>query len=301
MTSHSTAQFREPIDGATTGPANGPHAGADTDNPGAVALGEQQFMSMLTREVIPRLVLLEEESDAITRLPVGSLQNIAAEIAEAAVHEDLGSCQSRIRALLRQGYPVDRILLEVIQPAARHLGQGWYEDSCNFADVTLGMWNLQQLFSDLLERFGPAQSGFVVPDTLPPSVLFCTLPGCHHRLGVQMVAAFFTRAGWTTRLAQGESEQSLLAQISAFVPDLVGLSVSSERDLRLAPGLVKHIRNRAFSEGDHSPLIMLGGPAVALFPELAAQAGADFHAGDAPEALEAAYTHISKDADCGPR
>lgn len=289
MTSHSTAQLTDPTSGQMT------------DRNGGAALGEQQFMSMLTREVIPRLVLLEEESEEITRLPLESLQAVAVRLAEAAVHEDLSGCQNRIRALLRQGYPVDRILLEVIQPAARHLGQGWYEDSCNFADVTLGMWNLQQVFSDLLERFGPAQSGFFMPNALPPSVLFCTPAGCHHRLGVQMVSAFFTRAGWTTRLAQGESEQSLLAQIASFVPDIVGLSVSSERDLRLAPDLVKRIRNNAFSESDRSPLIMLGGPAVSLFPELAAQAGADFQAGDAPQALEAAQTFISKDADRGPR
>lgn len=264
-------------------------------------LGEQQFMNMLTQEVIPRLVLLEEEATQITPMPVGSLRAMALRLAEWAVEKDLRSCQSCITALLREGYAIDRVLLEVVQPAARHLGKRWNDDSCNFADVTLGMWNIQQVFTDLLVTFERPGPGFFVPHALSPSVLFCTLPGCQHRLGVQMVSAFFARSGWITQLAQAPTEQALLEEIRLFGPDLVGLSVSSERDMRGAAEFISRVRSLCTDKEGRGPSVMIGGPAVTVFPELARQAGADFLAGDAPEAIQAAEKYLKKDADRGPR
>jgi methanogenic corrinoid protein MtbC1 len=280
------------------------------DTNGVTGLGEQQFMTMLTKEVIPRLVLLEEETAQFGSPPVNiggpavsRLQAAALALSDLAVEKDLRHCQNAIAALVREGYAVEQILLEVVQPAARLLGQRWNEDSCNFADVTLGMWNIQQVFTDLAVTMRHTASGFVIPDQLAPSVLFCTLPNCHHRLGVQMVSAFFLRAGWNTQLAQGRSETELLNQIAGFAPDLLGLSVSSEADILRAADFIRRVRGLQ-SPQKNGPItlgIMLGGPATTVFPELARQAGADLLAGDAPEALAAAESFIKKDADRGPR
>jgi MerR family transcriptional regulator, light-induced transcriptional regulator len=173
------------------------------DTNGVTGLGEQQFMTMLTKEVIPRLVLLEEETAQFDSPTVDSLQAAALRLSDLSVEQDLRHCQNCISALVREGYSVEQILLEVVQPAARLLGQRWNEDSCNFADVTLGMWNIQQVFTDLAVTMRHATPGFFMPDQLAPSVLFCTLPKCHHRLGVQMVSAFFLRAGWNTPARPG--------------------------------------------------------------------------------------------------
>jgi methanogenic corrinoid protein MtbC1 len=289
MTSTSTAQSPE----------------QKQEDPSGADLGEQQFMMMLSQEVIPRLVLLEQESSAIgigravhggrskdaspTEAPVepavakGPMQAAAEALAKIAVEKELRHCQNFVTSLLRDGHTVESIFLEVLQPAARHLGARWSDDSCNFAEVTMGMWNIQQVFTDLLAEFHQPPAGFVIEDRIAPSVLFCTLPGCQHRLGVQMIAAFFSRAGWITQLAQGHTEQELLTQIAAFSPELLGLSVSSEADLQRATGFIQQVRGLA--SGRAPEAIMLGGPAVGIFPELAQQSGADLLAGDAPEAL----------------
>ncbi|MEN9765714.1 MAG: hypothetical protein RL397_1669 [Pseudomonadota bacterium] len=283
-------------------------------------LGEQQFMMMLSREVIPWLVLLEQESSAIGRTagegrteiaspiatappvhPVaaeGPMQAVAVALAKIAVEKELRHCQNFVTGLLREGHTIETLFLEVLQPAARHLGARWSDDSCNFAEVTLGMWNIQQVFTDLLPGFHRPPAGFVVEERIAPSVLFCTLPGCQHRLGVQMIAAFFTRAGWITQLVQGQSEEELLTQIAAFSPELLGVSVASQKDIQRAAGFIARVRS--LQSGKAPAAIMLGGPAVSVFPELAKRAGADMLAGDAPEALAQAETLLGN-TDRGPR
>ena len=302
MTSTSTAQSPEQKQGDAS----------------RAELGEQQFMMMLSREVIPRLVLLEQESSAIGRTgsdgrttkacppadPVqptaseGPMQARAVALAKIAVEKELHHCQNFVTGLLREGHAIETLFLEVLQPAARHLGARWSDDSCNFAEVTMGMWNIQQVFTDLLAEFHRPPAGFVVEDRIAPSALFCTLPGCQHRLGVQMIAAFFTRAGWITQLAQGQSEDELLTQIAAFSPELLGVSVSSQKDIQQAAGFIARVRS--LQSGRAPEAIMLGGPAVGVFPELAQRAGADLLAGDAPEALTQAETLLGN-THRGPR
>jgi methanogenic corrinoid protein MtbC1 len=302
MTSTSTAQLPEQKQGDAS----------------RAELGEQQFMMMLSREVIPRLVLLEQESSAIGRTggegrtamvnpvappvhPVaaeGPMQAMAVALAKIAVEKELRHCQNFVTGLVREGHTIETLFLEVLQPAARHLGARWSDDSCNFAEVTMGMWNIQQVFTDLLAEFHRPPAGFVVQERIAPSALFCTLPGCQHRLGVQMIAAFFTRAGWITQLAQGPSEDALLTQIAAFSPELLGVSVSSQKDIQQAAGFIARVRS--LQSGRAPEAIMLGGPAVSIFPELAQRAGADMLAGDAPEALTQAETLLGN-TDRGPR
>lgn len=272
----------------------------DTD--GVTGLGEQQFMTMLTKEVIPQLVLPEEETAELGLPPAAnSLQAAALRLSELAVEKDLAHCRSGIAALVREGYTVERILLEVVQPAARLLGQRWNQDSCNFADVTLGMWNIQQVFTDLAVTLRQSAYGRTFSDEKAPSVVFCTLPDCHHRLGVQMVCAFFARAGWNTRLVHTRTETALVGEIADFAPTLVGLSVSSEADLLKAAGFICRIRRLQKEQPGRPLAVMLGGPAIHVFPELASLTGADMLAGDAPEALAAAEHLIKRDADRGPR
>lgn len=288
------------------------------ENASQAELGEQQFMMMLSREVIPRLVLLEQESAAIGHVghegpsakpreiahPVqptaaeGPMHTMAVALAKIAVEKELHHCQNFVTGLLREGHTIETLFLEVLQPAARHLGARWSDDSCNFAEVTMGTWNIQQVFTDLLTEFHRPPTGFVVEDRIAPSVLFCTMPGCQHRLGLQMVGAFFTRAGWITQLAQGQSEDELLTQIAAFSPELLGVSVSSRKDIQQAAGFIARVRSLGSGRGPES--IMLGGPAVGVFPELAQRAGADVIAGDAPEALAQAEI-LLRNTDRGPR
>lgn len=230
---------------------------------------------------------------------VGPLLVHALELAEFCEHGRVDAATGLIERLREGGVPIEAVFLQVIQPAAQHLGQGWSDDRLSFTDVTIGLGHLQQLFSSLLDEFqvtatpDPSRAG---QEGNPPSAYFCTMPGATHRLGVQMVRAFFARAGWRTRLGHGD-EATLISQITAMRPALIGLSLNSETDLRSAGALILRVRNACRS---FRPSIMVGGAAVPFFPRLVERLDADIVSGDATDALDRA-TRLLTEHSVGTR
>ena len=225
---------------------------------------------------------------------VGPLLVHALELAELCQQGEGKAAGALIVQLRDRGVPIEALFLQVIQPAARHLGQGWSDDRLSFTDVTIALGHLQQVFSSLLDDFqciGPSDAPAPsTAETILPSAFFCTMPGATHRLGVQMVRAFFARAGWRTRLGQGD-EAALVSQITAMGPALIGLSLNSETDLRSAGALILRVRNacRGFR-----PTIMVGGAAVPFFPKLVERLDADIVSGDATDALNRAVQLLTE-------
>jgi methanogenic corrinoid protein MtbC1 len=74
-------------------------------------------------------------------------------------------------------------------------------------------------------------------------------------------------------------------------PALIGLSLSSETDLRSAGALILRVRNacRGFR-----PTIMVGGAAVPFFPKLVERLDADIVSGDATDALNRAVRLLTE-------
>jgi hypothetical protein len=263
---------------------------------------EQPLFDVLMDEVVPRLVkrdgtgigtsepptqsaLGQEPTADAPPIGSGPWSSQAAELARLAVQEGFDACARLVLELRRQGLSVEALHLDLIRPAARHLGVAWCQDSCHFSEVTIGVGHLQRLLSESLDELhrepgDPATQRQFTPGQR--SILLCTLPGCQHRLGMQMVGAFFARDGWRTRIAHAADEASLLRDITATRPKLIGLSLGSEREIRRAGAFI--LRAREISR-DFSPGIMIGGPAVSVFPVLAARLGADWIAGEAPEAV----------------
>lgn len=278
----------------------------------------EPLLELLLTEVVPRLTrlacgpgpVMPSDRSAWPGRPVASM-NLgdgpprvgpllvhALELAELCQQGEGEAAGALVAQLRDSGVPIEAIFLQVIQPAAQHLGQGWSDDRLSFTDVTIALGHLQQLFSSLLDDFqciGPSDAPSTA-ETILPSAFFCTLPGATHRLGVQMVRAFFARAGWRTRLGQGD-EAALVSQITAMRPALVGLSLNSETDLRSAGALILRVRNacRGFR-----PTIMVGGAAVPFFPKLVERLDADIVSGDATDALNRAV-HLLTEHSVGTR
>ena len=62
------------------------------------------------------------------------------------------SCSARMPSGLRlyrraraYGMPVETLYLDLLAPAARHLGELWCADACDFASVTLALGRLQEV------------------------------------------------------------------------------------------------------------------------------------------------------------
>ena len=263
------------------------------------------IQDVLAHELIPRLLMLDHGASdwhlpdrPISHIPNqeegATLPNAPAQqLALLTLEASLPDCERYLQRLRDDGLDLEAIFLEVIQPAARMLGSRWKEDSCSFVDVTTGLWQLQQIFHRLLHDFQsePNRRGDspTASDEPRPSALFCTLPGAQHRLGVQMISAFFCRAGWQTSLSFGETVGQICDEAKRYAPDVLGVSLSCEQEMVEAPAFILSLKQATLKT---NPIIMIGGPGPSLFPELAVACQADLVAGDAPEALAAAQAQL---------
>ena len=275
---------------------------------GSASQPGEPLLELLLTEVVPRLSRLACGPGPMTppdRSPwpgrpvasmnlrdgppqTGPLLVHALELADLCQQGRAADAADLMLRLRTAGVSIEALFLQVLQPAAQHLGQGWSDDRLSFTDVTIALGHLQQLFTGLLDEFqtlNADEHGSADPlEGSPPTALFCTMPGATHRLGVQMVRAFFSRAGWRTRLANGD-EPALIGQMCAMKPHLIGLSLNSETDIRGAAALILRVRNACRS---FQPSIMVGGAAIPFFPKLVDRLDADIVSGDATDALSRA-------------
>ena len=85
-----------------------------------------------------------------------------------------------------------------------------------------------------------------------------------------------------------KSDLELLSEIRRLGPDMLGISVASERDVLQSASFILRLRDSK-TKTIQPPLIMLGGPALSVFPELAQRTDADLLVGDADLAVELAF------------
>jgi methanogenic corrinoid protein MtbC1 len=252
--------------------------------------GSEQRLARLVRtievEVIPRLVLARRAAGDAP--PVAANGHAApgcedvAELAALALARDGSVASSYVAALRTRGMSVETLYLDLLAPAARHLGELWDEDRCSFSEVTLGLWRLHQVLREL----SPAFQNVVEHRAHGLRALLAPAPGEQHTFGLSMVAEFFRRAGWDVWSGPVTSRQELVAMVGGEWFAVVGLSVSSERKLEEVAAGIRAIRrasrNRAIG-------VMVGGPVFLDHPDLVARVGADATAVDGRQAARQAH------------
>jgi methanogenic corrinoid protein MtbC1 len=183
-----------------------------------------------------------------------------------------------IEQLLDDGVPAESLMLELLGPAARLMGEMWCSDQASFLDVTLGLSRIHHLMRQLrLPPVGPvAERG---------AALLMPVPGEQHVLGLRMVEEFLLRDGWRVRCIQAPGELHP-GQLAAAEPyDFVGFSISAER---LLPALRQAIREVRAQSRNRNVRIMVGGVACAGPGRATPLADADVVVGDAQQAVAAA-------------
>jgi MerR family transcriptional regulator, light-induced transcriptional regulator len=232
---------------------------------------------LIEGDIIPRLLLNHRESIApalpaaapVTEIPDG----VADQFAAATLTEEVGPLLARVETLMAGGVGVEAIYLHLLAPAARRLGSWWDEDACDFVDVTMGLWRLQEIvnaLAALLPGVSPVEGS-------EKRALFSPAPGEQHGLGAIIVEEFFRRAGWQTWSAPALDEAELVALTAGREFDIVGLTVSVERHVQPLERTIAAVR-RASRNPD--VLILVGGRVFTEQPELAQQIGADGTAAD---------------------
>ncbi len=244
---------------------------------------------MIEGEIIPRLMAAhgagQLEIVASAGAPAAEagatiVDTDIAAFAPLALDADACALIDHVDRLLARGVSIDGILVDLLAPAARELGVWWEEDRCDFVDVTMGLWRLQEVARELSGRLsidhgmGDARRA-----------LFAALPGDQHSFGTVIVEEMFRRDGWDTEVALDPDTPELLEKVSRGWYDLVGLTVSCDCNIAPLPSLIHALRSVSRNP---QLCVMVGGRVFLQDPTLAKRVGADGTAADARLALRTA-------------
>ncbi len=257
--------------------------GAGAPDPLGAELLPFTLHRLVEGEIIPRLLLAHrgDAAAAMAATPLGA--GTAERFAVAALRQEAYGLLVEVDAMLAGGNSVEAVFLEVLAPAARHLGLLWDADESDFVEVTMALWRLQEIVHELAARM----PGAAERRGGERRALFAPLPGEQHGFGSLMVEEFFRRAGWTTASELSATEADLIGLVSSRWFELVGLTVTYETHVARLPGLIAALRGAS-----RNPRlgIMVGGKVFTDHPELARDCGADATAADARQAVLVAET-----------
>jgi methanogenic corrinoid protein MtbC1 len=229
----------------------------------------------LSEQIIPRLLQAHaqdeghEDSASDYRAQAGRPISSAdvKDLVRMVLLPDDRPARASVEAMRLRGIPVETLFIDLLALAARHLGELWEEDLCNFADVTVGVGRLQQAMRDL----SPGLVTRSPSGDQPRRILLLPSPGEQHTFGLVMVGDFFRSAGWD--VAGGpQTSTDVEGLVRREWYDVVGFSLASQVHLpRLAPAIA------AVRKASINPRIgiLVGGPMFLRQAGLASEVGAD--------------------------
>ncbi len=184
-----------------------------------------------------------------------------------------------VDSLIIHGFTPEKIFLDLITPAARHLGALWDKDLCSFTDVTCGLALMHHVIYRLGYEFreGPHIKGEQT------HVMMCCAPGSTHFLGVTIVGDLFKREGANVVIEVSSTEDELVRAVANEWFDVIGISVAIESQLLSLKSLVQALKK---SSGNPNVKILLGGPIFMLVNVRADMFDADVISNNAQEAID---------------
>ncbi len=247
--------------------------------------GRGKHMTLLARtieaEIVPRLILTGRAAPDCLAIPTlsGAVPGLhdAIAFAESLLADTDADAACFIERMQARGVALESIYLDLMAPAARHLGFLWEDDQCDFATVTVALCRLERLVREL----SPSFQNEAEHRGQGRRVLLVPVPGEQHTFGLSIVAEFFRREGWTVWSGPlaGSAELAKMVRNEWFA--VIGFSLSCESRL---PVLAKSIRTVRRTSRNPAIGVMVGGPAFRGRPDLVALAGADATAVDGRQA-----------------
>lgn len=253
----------------------------------------QWLMRTIENEIIPRLMLAHKPVH-LPQPPEGlpcamPTAHDVTELARMVLDQGAEASAVYVAGVRASGVALEHIYTELLAPVARRLGELWEADLCDFTQVTVGLWRLQQVMYDLSPVFQQDATR-----SMPPKrAMLVPVPGSQHSMGVLMVAEFFRRAGWDVWGDPKVSAQDVVQAARGSWFDVIGFSIGAET---LLPELASVILAVRAASRNPAVAVMVGGPLLALCPERVQAVGADLLASDAAEAVFRAESLVGRPA-----
>ncbi len=238
--------------------------------------------AILTRtvelDVIPRLLVAHRP--AVVPVAAGLLVTAAhvADLVGLVLSRGEPETVAFVTAMHGEGAAAESLYLDLLAPAARRLGEMWEDDTCDFSDVTVGLWRLQNAMRELSPCFLRSPNA----GTQGPRVLLVPLPGEDHTFGLSMVYEFFRRAGWNAWCGPVESSADLRGLVRRDWVEVIGFSLACDEKLDAVRTEIRSVRRASMNPG---LAVLVGGPGFSANPRLAAEVGADGTAVDGRQAV----------------
>ena len=179
--------------------------------------------------------------------------------------------ESSVLNMRRQGLGLETLFLRTIPNAARLFHEWWVQDEIDFVAATQASYRLQELVYSLSAEFvlsGPKCGGLS-----NYSALLVNTPNSQHSLGLLILSQYFKRYGWHILGGTTWREPDMVIMVQSSHIDLMGLSVSDEKQFGYLTQLIANLRKKSLNPG---LLIMVGGPMLAKHAQLCEWLGADF-------------------------
>ena len=242
----------------------------------------RSLSALIQSEIIPRLIAVHARSapcvgiSEIAPLDAADIEDMASLVMQV----DADALLAHVDAVLDRGVTVETVMVDLLAPTARLLGDYWEDDRCDFVDVTMGLWRLQEVVHEIAGRM-PAGCGAARAHR----ALFASMPGDLHSFGAMVIDEVFRRAGWATERIIEAQTSDLLASAAEDWFDLIGLTISCDCHIAELPSIIAALRGVS---SNPQVCIMVGGRLFSANPDLAVRVGADGTARDAKLALETA-------------
>ncbi len=238
--------------------------------------------SILTRtvelDVIPRLLIAHSlpAAPAVAGLLV-SAEHVA-DLVGLVLSRGEPEAVAFVEAMHGQGAAAESLYLDLLAPAARRLGEMWEDDACDFTEVTIGLWRLQNAMRELSPNFLRSAN----TRSNGPRALLVPLPGEDRTFGLSMVYEFFRRAGWNAWSGPVDSSADLRGLVRHEWVEVIGFSLACDEKLDAVRTEIRSVRRASMNPG---LAVLVGGPGFTANPLLAAEVGADGTATDGRQAV----------------
>lgn len=214
----------------------------------------------------PRLVVTSRHAPSAPPGPV--VPDEVEQLADLLLRAPDSACLNFVQRLQDGGLPFEGVLVHLLAPATRLVGEAWTEDRVGFLEASIAYGRVQQLLRRLAQEAGPASGEAIRVGR----VLVSVPEGEQHTLGLFTVAEVLLRDGWEVVVGRPVLEAPPATLVHGEWFDAVLFSAAHERHVAGLKREIAQVRRRSRNPG---LVVVIGGHLAAALPDAWCDVGAD--------------------------